>query len=288
MPFPGTATCFIAGGGNEVVASPSPASPAGSGSGSSSAPPAPAMPPGAVPSFTVHSLWELLERLQAADTPLGWRTAIGGYSSSSSSSSEDEGSSSDGEWGGWQAGQAAAPAGDRPGAPPPGIGFLDFLFVSGAVKGARCSFPRVQVGVWASAAALDAVSHPICSLPCPTHILPCPGLTLPVEIARLMLHVARDMHTPRIAFMTASDSRAQEPYDGQQFGLPPDEHPGDRVLHFGCGDAGLTKLLASSGLDVSCRGQVHAVSCWRGAAIQTASAAHMIVGLILPCLSVSC
>ncbi len=47
----------------------------------------------------------------------------------------------------------------------------------------------------------------------------------------------------------------QEPYDGQRFGLPPDEHPGDRVLHFGCGDAGLTKLLASSGLDVSGGGQ---------------------------------
>jgi hypothetical protein len=76
----------------------------------------------------VHSLWELFERLQAADTPLGWGTAIGGYSSSS----EDEGSGSDSE-------------GDRPGAPPPGVGFLDFLFVSGAVKGARCSFPRVQV-----------------------------------------------------------------------------------------------------------------------------------------------
>ncbi|GAB4824051.1 hypothetical protein N2152v2_011097 [Parachlorella kessleri] len=227
----GTATCLIAGGGNEVVQATPPAAPAtsaspinivssstGSSSSSSSGGcagepevpiPAPVvtpiLPPGAVPSFTVHSLWELLERLQAADTPLGWRTTLRSYSSSD----EDEGSGAGGSvgWGNWagSAGpqqqqqqevvvvaagtvaevSAASHPAARPGAPPPGIDFLDFLFTSGAVRGARCSFPRVQ-----------------------------------------------------------------EPYDGTQFGLPPDTHPGDRLLHFGCGDAGLTKLLASSGLDV--------------------------------------
>lgn len=58
--------------------------------------------------------------------------------------------SSDGEeWGSLeprgQDGGGAAPAASpaRPGAPPPGIGFLDFLFLSGAVHGASCSFPRI-------------------------------------------------------------------------------------------------------------------------------------------------
>ena len=38
-----------------------------------------------VPSFTVHSLHELLERLQAADTPLGWNTSLSGSMDLSSS-----------------------------------------------------------------------------------------------------------------------------------------------------------------------------------------------------------
>lgn len=184
----GTATCLIAGGGNEVVAPPpSPAAAAygpaaaqpSSDSSSSSAggpfgaaapppaaaaapaaaAPAPAMPPGAVPTFSVDSLGELLRRLQACDTALGW----GGR------------------------GGAAFEAAASGGAPPPGLGFLDFLFISGVVAGAHCSFPRVAAG--------------------------------------------------------SARSR------------PADTHPGDRVLHFGCGDAALTKLLASSGLQVQRAGE---------------------------------
>ncbi len=127
----GTASCLIAGGGNELpVPSPSPSGGA-----------------------TVHSLFELLERLQKADTPLGWRTTI--PTGDGWSSSDDEGFASDGEWaaGGLEA-AAAGPGADasssssdaasqRPGSPPPGIGFLDWLFLSGAVQGASCSFPRV-------------------------------------------------------------------------------------------------------------------------------------------------
>lgn len=63
----GTATCLIAGGGNEVGAAPS------------------ASPPGAVPSFTVESLHELKERLENKDTPLGW----GAHCISSSESESD-------------------------------------------------------------------------------------------------------------------------------------------------------------------------------------------------------
>jgi len=137
----GTATCLIAGGGNETSATPA-------------APPA-----GAVPTFSVASLHELKERLEAGDTSLGWGAAA---DSSSTGSSDGEGSDAGGA-----------------GAPPPGLDFLDALFADGVVEGAACSFPRI---------------------------------------------------------------------DAARFGVPPDVHPGSRVLHLQCGTGALTKLLFSAGL----------------------------------------
>ena len=155
----GTATAFISGGGNEVGGA-EPAAPA----------------PGAVPTFTVAGLDDLLARLAAGDTALGWG-AYGIAASRWGSDSEGEEDSA--------AGAAAAAAMEGlaglAGAPPPGMAFLDALFLHGAVRAAQCSFPRI---------------------------------------------------------------------DGTRFGVPPDTHPGDRVLHLECGDGALTKMLVSSGLQV--------------------------------------
>lgn len=111
----GTATCLIAGGGNET-------------SGVAAAP-----PPGAVPTFLVESLHDLLERLQKRDTALGWGSA--------SISSFDESSESEGEMSPMSSLDFDA---DAPGAPPPGLEFLDWLYASGAVEAASCSFPRID------------------------------------------------------------------------------------------------------------------------------------------------
>lgn len=153
----GTATCFIAGGGNEVVEG---------GAG----PPPP--PPGAVPTFAVESLGELETRLRLRDTGLGW----GAYSTGTVSISSGEDSDFEGGGGALASLDLDAAA---PGAPPPGLEFLDWLFAAGAVEAAACSFPRI---------------------------------------------------------------------DGARFGVPPDDHPGSKVLHLQCGNGALTKLLFSSGL----------------------------------------
>ena len=108
----GTATCLIAGGGNET-------------SGEAAAP-----PPGAVPTFAVQTLHELLERLQKRDTALGW-----------SSVSSDESSESEADVSPLSSLDFDA---DAPGAPPPGLEFLDWLYYSGAVQAAGCSFPRID------------------------------------------------------------------------------------------------------------------------------------------------
>lgn len=158
----GTATCLIAGGGNETSVGAAAAAP----------------PPGAVPTFAVLSLHELLDRLQRRDTALGW----GGYSTGTMSlSSEDSDSDFD------IATTTTANAlpsemeidASAPGAPPPGLDFLDWLFASEAVEAASCSFPRI---------------------------------------------------------------------DGARFGIPPDDHPGSKVLHIQCENGALTKLLFSAGL----------------------------------------
>ena len=156
----GTATCLIAGGGNEVA-------------GAATA----VHPLGAVPTFAVHSLAELRQRLAARDTSLGYAA----YTSGEAGSEGGPSSSSSGGGGGGGSDEIKPLAG----APPEGLDFLDWLFLCGALNAAQCSFPRI---------------------------------------------------------------------DGSRFGVPPDAHPGDRVLHVACGNGALTKMLFSSGLQVGgCR-----------------------------------
>lgn len=52
--------------------------------------------------------------------------------------------------------------------------------------------------------------------------------------------------------------------DGARFGTPPDDHPGDRVLHLACGNGALTKLLFSSGLQARGLGGARRSIMWQG------------------------
>eukprot|EP00887_Chlorella_sp_A99_P004575 scaffold4.g4575.t1 len=184
----GTASCLIAGGGNEVGAAQQAAQPLG-----------------AVPTFTVQSLGELRERLAARDTRLG-HGAYGGADEAAAS-----GSGSEGE------GEGSPLAG----APPAGLGFLDFLFAQGALRAAACSFPRI---VW------------------------------------------RDE-------------------GGAVGGPPPDEHPGDRMLHLACGNGALTKLLFSSGLQVIGVDEDVAAARRRGLPAVQLAPLHLAAGALQPELS---
>lgn len=145
----GTASCLITGGGNEIR------------TGEASRPPV-----GTVPSFIVDSLYELRDRLEQRDTPLGWEEVSDDerYARASLSSDEDE--------------EVALDAG----APFTGLGFFNYLFESGAIPPPSCSFPRLRSTI------------------------------LKTDVDNI--------------------------------------HPGDRVLHLGCGDGGLTKMLFSAGLNV--------------------------------------
>jgi len=152
----GTATSLISGGGSEVIEGE-----------------APLPPPGAVPTFSVESLHALLVRLSRRDTALGW----GAYSTGTVSIGDDdedgigdinhlnEGYTADDKD---MSSSSAGSDNDRnilsatsltnstsslssmdvdaasPGAPPPGLEFLDWLFASGAVEAASCSFPRLD------------------------------------------------------------------------------------------------------------------------------------------------
>lgn len=149
----GTATCMIAGGGNEV-------------GGAALAPPQ----AGAVPTFTIKDLMELQSRLEARDTALGWGACGSGTLAMSDLESDDD----------YEA-LSSMRSGRMPGAPPPGLDFLDWLLMNGDLTAARCSFPRI---------------------------------------------------------------------DGSRLGIPPDTHPGDKILHIDCGSGALTKLLFSSGFQV--------------------------------------
>lgn len=87
----GTATCLIAGGGNEVTLDDDDqhASDVDGSVASEKRPIAASSPSpiaGAVPTFTVESLNDLLERLQRRDTPLGW----GAYRTGTLDLSDDE------------------------------------------------------------------------------------------------------------------------------------------------------------------------------------------------------
>jgi len=145
----GTASCLILGGGNEI------------GGGEKTRPPV-----GTVPSFSVDSLYELRDRLEQRDTPLGWGEVSDEerVKYAQSLSNEDF--------------QVAMDAG----APFTGLGFFNYLFERGAIEPPSCSFPRLRSTI------------------------------LNMKVDKI--------------------------------------HPGDRVLHLGCGDGGLTKMLFSAGLNV--------------------------------------
>lgn len=149
----GTASCLITGGGNEIT------------TGEKVRPPV-----GTVPTFSVDSLYELQDKLEQRNTPLGWAEVTEDerviYARSLSESEDDE------EF------FVALDAG----APFKGLGFFNYLFDSGAIDPPSCSFPRLRSTI------------------------------------------------------------LSENVDN--------EHPGDRVLHLGCGDGGLTKMLFSAGLNV--------------------------------------
>lgn len=142
----GTASCLILGGGNELQAQSRPAK-------------------GCVPTFAVESLFELRERLEKRDTPLGWcefpEQEREEYASSMSDCEDDY--------------LVALESGK----PPPGMDFFDWLFESGGIEPASCSFPRIN---------------------------------------------------------------------SSRQGKADDDHPGARILHLGCADGALTKMLFSSGL----------------------------------------
>lgn len=75
----GTATCLIAGGGNELPSPPPATATVADTAATAATPAAPAPPAGAAPSFAVQSLQELQQKLAAGDrsiTPLGWGTAV--------------------------------------------------------------------------------------------------------------------------------------------------------------------------------------------------------------------
>lgn len=151
----GTASCLISGGGNEITG------------GEKTRPPV-----GTVPTFSVDSLYELQERLENRDTPLGWGEVSEEERYAYAKSLSEDSSEDDEDF------QVALDAG----APCTGQGFFNYLFESGAIEPPSCSFPRLRSTI----------------------------------LKRDVEHV----------------------------------HPGDRVLHLGCGDGGLTKMLFSAGLNV--------------------------------------
>lgn len=138
----GTASCLIAGGGNET-----------------SSGPAPPPPLGAVPTFSVDSLAHLQQRLAQCNTALGWGAYGEQRTMSLSSGTWDE---EDEEEGSLSALLLGVPQLSTAGAPPAGLDFLAALFDSGAVQAASCSFPRIdgaRFGVPPDAHPGDRVLH---------------------------------------------------------------------------------------------------------------------------------
>jgi HAD superfamily hydrolase (TIGR01509 family) len=231
----GTATCFVAGGGNEVGGGP---------------PPPP--PPGAVPTFAVGGLAELAARLAARDTGLGWGAyaPVDGLPSSSSSDFSD---SDDG---------AAAPRGyvsdgSEPGAPAPGLPFLDFLFASGAVAPAACSFPRLdgaRRGVPLDAHPGSKVLHLLCGDGALTKLLFASGLyVVGADAAPLAARAAkRGLRAVALAALDAPGALAEAATDVGAF---------DAVVAYGAqpGAAGpLEARLWSAGALGAARGALRA------------------------------
>lgn len=111
----GTASCMIAGGGNETAAGAE----------------APAPPLGAVPTFTVDSLAQLQRRLAECNTALGWG-AYGDRALSLSSSTFDE--DDDDDFDGTLLSALPGTSSSLAGAPPKGLDFLDALFEPGTLQ----------------------------------------------------------------------------------------------------------------------------------------------------------
>ncbi|KAG2444612.1 hypothetical protein HXX76_001356 [Chlamydomonas incerta] len=138
----GTATCLVAGGGNEkpgTVVLP---------------------PPGAVATFTVSGLSELAERLATAG---------------------EKGPEAAGVALGWPARLAAGEVIGAEGAPAPGLDYLDWLSGAGALRCAPVSFPRMGraaggLATCEAAAWGDTLLHVFCGAGALTKLLASQGL----------------------------------------------------------------------------------------------------------------
>ncbi|KXZ45261.1 hypothetical protein GPECTOR_56g357 [Gonium pectorale] len=138
----GTATCLVAGGGNEkpgVVVQP---------------------PPGAVATFSVSGLSELAERLATA---------------------AERGPQAVGVALGWPARLAAGEAVGAEGAPAPGLDYLDWLAACGSLRCAPVSFPRMGAAAGGLASCSpgqegDSVLHVFCGAGALTKLLASQGL----------------------------------------------------------------------------------------------------------------
>ena len=136
----GTATCLIAGGGNEISDDDDEEEvdkdQKREQKSKNVAPLA-----GAVPTFTVNSLAELQERLERRDTSLGW----GAYRTGTIDLSDDNlSSSNNNEIDEISSNGIFDVTESLDGAPPPGLSFLDWLLANGYVETAACSFPRLD------------------------------------------------------------------------------------------------------------------------------------------------
>ncbi|CAG9463975.1 unnamed protein product [Pedinophyceae sp. YPF-701] len=129
----GTATALIAGGGNEVGG----AQP----------------PPGAIPTVRVESLTDLLQQLQEGRIAQGWGRPGTPEGMASLSASIDE----DGP---------EAAAGAAPGAPAPGVDFLEALYNRGAIRTAAASFPRMGAAAGGLQASVDQDGDRVLHLAC--------------------------------------------------------------------------------------------------------------------------
>ena len=249
-------------------------------SASSAAPP----PLGAVPTFTVDSLAHLQQRLAECNTALGWG-AYGDRTLSLSSSTWWVLPAAAGllaaavlllfkpvwscgallPWLGGRRGRtqptrscstgrdeddedAAALLDALPGvaslagAPPAGLDFIDFLWATGAVqaRAVPTCVRATHVSMSGHRISLVCLAGAFCCLSCTAAYCSLPATHIGAPLLSPPSLQAASCSFPRI--------------DSARFGVPPNAHPGDRVLHLGCGDGALTKLLFARGLQVGGRG----------------------------------
>lgn len=233
----GTASCLIAGGGNEVGTAPA------------------APPPGAVPTLSVDSLAELNSILLdtrpgggSADEArrealLGWRARVPG--------GEDP-----------SAVAAALMGPDEPGAPAPGLEFADWLIgvggaaqPAGSLRRARGPGPGAWVAVVAGHGGRAQGLGRCCTPP--------PATASPQGSSQPKLTVARTHARTHAPHHPAPPPRAPEQMNALCIattsfprmgaaagGLQACPVGGHTVLHLECGAGALTKMLASKGLMV--------------------------------------